>query len=418
MHPGILGESTSALSRNPHRIAVLRCSLSPLGLMEHSRLFSLIGLLAILAIALPQETSAEDVRDQFVYIGTYTRGESRGIAVLRMHGKTGALTPVHVADSEDPSFLAIHPNRRFLYAVNEIGRFRDQKAGAVSAFAIDPESGKLTALNQQSSVGPGPCHLVVDGGGKNVLVANYGGGSVACLPIRQDGTLAEASSFIQHTGSSVTPRQKAPHAHSIHVSPQNRFACAADLGLDQILVYRFDPTSGNLAPHDPPATGLKPGSGPRHFAFHPDGRRAWVINELTSTVTGFHWDEETGRLKPAETLSTLPAEFDGRNSTAEIQVHPGGRFVYGSNRGHNSIAIFAIEGDSTRLKAVGHVSTGGSTPRNFGISPDGRWLLAANQQSDSVIVFRIDPETGNLQRTKHEIRVASPVCVKFLPISD
>jgi 6-phosphogluconolactonase len=353
-----------------------------------------------------------------VYVGTYTDGESTGIYLLRLDLASGTLTEGGaVAETRNPSFLAIHPSQRFLYAVNEIGDYNGTKSGAVSAFAIDPQTGGLTLLNQESSRGSGPCHLSVDRAGKNVLVANYGGGSIAVLPIRPDGRLGPATAFVQHEGRSVTPRQNAPYAHSIHVDPAGRFVFAADLGLDKILIYRYDAGQGTLAPHDPSAVAVAPGAGPRHFAFHPNGRVAYLINEIDSTVTAFRFDPATGALTPLHTLSTLPQGFEGHSSTAEIQVHPSGKFLYGSNRGHDSIALFAIDPDTGLLTAIGHPPTRGKTPRNFAIDPTGAYLLAANQESGTVVLFRIDPQTGHLTPTGEEAHVPKPVCVKMIPES-
>jgi len=353
-----------------------------------------------------------------VYVGTYTGGKSQGIYRFHLDLASGRLTPAGVtAGVSNPSFLAIHPNRRYLYAVNEIGELGGAKTGGVTAFSINPQSGDLTLLNQQPSQGGGPCYVVVDRRGKNVLVANYGGGSVAVLPIQEGGRLGPSTAAIQHMGSSANPqRQEGPHAHSINLDRNNRFAFAADLGLDKILVYRFDTTKGTLVPNDPPAASVAPGSGPRHFAFHPNGRSAYVINEMNSTVTAFRYDPKAGVLKEVQTLSSLPAGFKGNNSTAEIQVHPSGKFLYGSNRGHHSIAIFAIDPETGRLTPVGHQSTEGKTPRNFGIDPTGTYLLAANQDSDRIVVFRIDPQTGQLTSTGHGVDVPMPVCVKMMPI--
>jgi 6-phosphogluconolactonase len=358
-----------------------------------------------------------------VYVGTYTTGANpgRGIYLLELDTATGMLTPKGLAgEAANPSFLAVHPSRRFLYAVGEVAEFNGQKSGAVSAFTIDAASGSLSLLNQQSSRGPGPCYVTVDRAGKNALVANYNGGSVACLPIDGDGRLQPASSFVQHEGSSANPaRQKEPHAHSINLDAANRFAVAADLGLDKLLVYRFDAGQGSLTPNEPPFTRVAPGSGPRHFAFHPDGKHAYVINEMACTVTAFDYDPGRGTLTEIETVSTLPEGPKAKNySTAEVQVHPSGRLLYGSNRGHNTIAIFAIDPDSGRLRAVGHQTTGGRTPRNFGIDPTGRYLLAANQDSGTVAVFRIDPGSGQLQPTGQAVDVPRPVCIKFVPLSD
>jgi len=354
--------------------------------------------------------------EYLVYIGTYTGKKSKGIYAYRFQAATGKLTSLDlVADTPNPSFLAVHPNRRFLYAVSEIASYEGQKTGAVSAFSIDPETGKLTFLNKISSRGSGPCYLVVDKTGKNVLVANYGGGSVAVLPVKEEGSLGEASAFVQHTGSSVNPkRQQGPHAHSINVSPDNRFAVVADLGLDQVLVYRFDPAKGSLAANDPPFAKVNPGAGPRHFAFHPSGRFAYVINELQSTVTAFAYNAPGGVLKELQTISTLPKDFAGNNSTAEVQAHPSGKFLYGSNRGHDSITVFAIDARKGTLTPLEQVSTQGKTPRNFGIDPTGSYLIAANQGSDNIVVFRIDPKTGRLSPTGQTLEVGSPVCVKFV----
>ncbi|MEW6158331.1 MAG: lactonase family protein [Verrucomicrobiota bacterium] len=357
-------------------------------------------------------------KEMLVYFGTYTGAKSKGIYFSRLDLNSGQLSaPDLAAEIVSPSFVAIHPNGRFLYTANEVAQWNGQPGGIVSAFAIDRASGKLTLLNQQSSRGGGPCHLVVDKSGRAVLVANYGGGNVAALPIEKDGRLREASAFIQHTGSSVNPqRQKEPHAHSINVDPGNRFAVAADLGLDKLLVYRFDSAKGSLMANDPAFASVAPGSGPRHFAFHPKGRRAFVINEMLCTITAFDFDPRRGALTELQTISTLPPEEKVQRgySTAEIQVHPSGRFVYGSNRGHDSIVVCAIDQKTGQLTRVENEPTQGKTPRNFGIDPTGKFLLAANQNSDTVVVFRIDKNTGALESTGQSIPAPTPVCVKFL----
>ena len=357
--------------------------------------------------------------DVLVYVGTYTGGKSRGIYILRMDSRTGALTPAGVTgDIANPSFLAIHPGGRFLYSVNEIRDFAGKRSGAVSAFSIEPKTGNLTLLNQQPSGGGGPCHLVVDHTGQNVLVANYGGGSVSVLRILGDGRLGDATAFVQHKGSSVDPRrQERPHAHSINLDARNQYAFAADLGLDKVLIYRFNAGRGTLAPNKEPSASVEHGAGPRHFAFHPKGLYAYVINELHSTVTAFAYDGSRGILRKMQTISTLPTGFKGRSFTAEVQVAPSGRFLYGSNRGHDSIAVFAIDQEMGTLTPVEHESTRGKTPRNFGIDPTGTFLLAANQNSDTIVVFRMDAKTGKLEPTGHVADVPKPVCVKFLPPS-
>jgi 6-phosphogluconolactonase len=354
-----------------------------------------------------------------IYVGTYTDTTSKGIYILNMDKSTGELTLVgSMSGSPHPTFLALHPNHKFLYAVNEIGNYQGKKAGAVSAFAIAPGTGLLTALNQQSSGGDGPCHITVDSQGKNVLVANYGGGSVACLPIHADGTLGEATTFIQDEGSSANPnRQEGPHAHSMTLDAANRFAIAADLGIDKVLIYRFDASKGTLTPNDPAFASTAPGAGPRHFAFHPNGRYAYVINELNSTVTAFRYDSGKGSLSEIETLSTLPADFPGaNNTTAEVLIHPSGKFLYGSNRGHNSIVIYRIDPATGKLTLIGHESTQGKTPRNFSLDPSGTFLLAANQDTNNIVVFRLDPKTGKLTPTGHSIEVPKPVCINMMSL--
>jgi 6-phosphogluconolactonase len=380
-----------------------------------------VGALGAAALARPAAGPAArraSMGKMRLYVGTYTAGGSKGIYTLDLDLSTGALTPPTLAaESPDPSFLAIHPDRRFLYAVNELSTFQGASSGAVSAFAIEPGTGKLKFLNQQPSRGAGPCYIVTDRGGKNVLVANYGGGSVAVLPIRPDGRLGEATAFVQHQGSSANPqRQEAPHGHSINLDRANRFALAADLGLDKILVYRFDPAAGTLTPNTPPAAALDAGAGPRHLAFHPDGRYAYVINEIASSVTAFAYDPDHGTLRALQTISTVPEGAPASNSTAEVVVHPSGKFLYGSNRGHDSIAVFAIDPATGRLSLVGHQATGGKTPRNFAIDPTGTYLLAENQQSNSIVVFRIDPQTGALQATGQTASVPSPVCIRMIPL--
>jgi 6-phosphogluconolactonase len=354
----------------------------------------------------------------WVYIGTYTGKGSEGIYRFDFDPTTGKLSNRKLAGkASQPSFLAIHPNHRFLYAVAEIGDFGGKKSGGVSAFAIDPPTGDLTPLNQEPSGGEGPCHLVVDRQGKHVLVANYGGGSASVLPIGEDGRLGKATAFVQHEGTGSNPaRQEGPHAHSINLDAANRFAVVADLGLDKVLIYHFDPEQGTLKTNHPPAVALTPGAGPRHFAFHPDGHHAYLINEMACTLTAMDYDADRGTFKVMQTISTLPEGAKGDDfSTAEVQVHPSGKFLYGSNRGQNSIAIFAIDADSGKLTAVGHQSHHVKTPRNFGIDPTGSFLLVANQDGNSIVVFRIDPETGSLKETGVEVEVPMPVCVKMMP---
>ncbi len=382
--------------------------------MTPTRIAALLLLTCTPAVLAEPPAGAEKM---WVFVGTYTQGNSKGIYRCELDLATGKLSaPVLAAEVTNPSFLALHPNGRFLYAVGEMSDFGGKKVGAVSALALDRQTGELKLLNQQSSGGAGPCHLVVDKAGKNVLVANYGGGSASVLPVKDDGRLGEASSFVQHTGKSVNPsRQSAPHAHSVNLDAANKFAFVADLGLDKVLVYRFDAAKGTITPNDPPAFDTAPAAGPRHFAFHPDGKHAYVINEMDLTVTAMSYDAERGVLKKLHSVSTIPGEKKDNYSTAEVVVHPSGKFVYGSNRGHDSIAVFAVDEKTRELKPVGHQGTGIKTPRNFNIDPTGTFLLVANQGADSIVVFRIDPKTGELTPAGEKTVVPRPVCVKFLP---
>ncbi|MEY3534488.1 MAG: 6-phosphogluconolactonase [Verrucomicrobiota bacterium] len=354
-----------------------------------------------------------------LYVGTYTGPKSEGIYAFRYDDRNGTAEPLGLAaKSANPSFLAIHPNGRFLYAVNETDQWQGKPGGSVSAFAIDTATGKLRELSQQSTLGGSPCHLSVDASGHHVLVANYGGGSVLSLPIQPDGGLAQHTFFAQHTGSSVnSARQKEPHAHSVNLSPNNRFAYVADLGTDRIHHYTFDPAKGLTAATPNLDTRLSPGSGPRHFSFSPDGHHAYVINEMTCTVTGFRYEPATGKLSEVGSVSTVPAGTDMNGvSTAEVRVHPSGKFVFGSNRGHDSIAVFARDTKSGKLTPVEVRKMGGQTPRNFTIDPSGKFLLAAGQSSNDIHSFRIDAKTGQLTPTEQRWEVGSPVCLRFVPL--
>jgi 6-phosphogluconolactonase len=372
--------------------------------------------LSIFVLGQPAATLAA-TDSTLLFIGTYSGPRSKGIYSSRLDAQTGKLTPPELAaEARSPSFLALHPNRRYLYAVGEVDTFEGKKAGAVSAFSVDSKSGKLTLLNQQSSGGPGPCHLAVDRTGQCLLVANYGGGSIEALPIETDGRLSAPSTFIQHQGSSVNKqRQAGPHAHFTTIDPANRLALVCDLGLDKVLVYRLNPAQGSLTPNDPPSASVEAGAGPRHLAFHPNGRFVYVINEMKSTVTALAFDAQRGVMTELHTVSTLPEKFSGNSSCAEIAVHPSGRFVYGSNRGHDSIVVFAVDSGSGKLSLVEHQSTQGKTPRHFALDPEGKWLLAENQNSDSIVVFGVDGNSGRLSPTDGKIDVGSPVCVQFVP---
>jgi 6-phosphogluconolactonase len=351
-----------------------------------------------------------------VYVGTYTGAKSKGIHAFRFNQATGALTPVGlVAETPSPSWLVLHPSGQYLYAANEVDDFDADKSGSVSAFKIDRATGALTLLNTRPSKGAHPCHLTVDRAGTHLLVANYTGGTLAVLPIERDGSLASPSQVVHHKGSSVnSERQSSPHAHSIDLSADDRFAVSDDLGADRLFIYRYDARGGGLSAGLQPAIAAAPGAGPRHFAFHPSGQFGFAINELSSTITSYSWDATRGALKTLATISTLPkGKFPG-NSTAEIRVHPGGRFLYGSNRGHDSIAVFTIAPTSGNLTLVEHEPTRGKTPRNFTIDPSGQWLVAANQGSDTLAVFRISDQNGALTPVGGLVNVGSPVSVVFL----
>ena len=345
------------------------------------------------------------------YFGTYTRPEkSKGIYAYRFDAASGKLASAGLAaETPNPSFLAVHPNGRFLYAVNE------QSDGTVSAFAIDGASGLLKPLNRVASRGAGACHLALDKTGKWLFVANYASGSVAVFPVHEDGTLGESSGFDQHAGSSTDPnRQTGPHAHGTFVSADNRFLLVPDLGMDRVMIYRLDLAKGTLPANDPPFLKIASGLGPRHLAFHPNGRFAYVLTEMGGKVVACRFDAKRGALEAIQTADALPADYTGARSGAEIAVHPNGRFLYASLRVHNSIAVFAIDPATGKLTAAGRVSTGGKSPRAFAIDPTGAYLLAANQDSDRVVIFRIDPKTGALTATGEAADIPMPVSIVFV----
>ena len=355
-----------------------------------------------------------------VFVGTYADARTEGVHVFELDPKSGSLTRLGgAAGAGNPSFLALHPNGKYLYAASEIGGFEGKPTGAVAAFALDEKTHLPTLLNQQPSEGNGTCHVSVEPKGRCVLAANYGGGSVASLPVGQDGRLKPPASSVKHEGASrANPkRQDKPYAHSIIPDPAGKFAVAADLGLDRLLVYKLDPAAGTLTPNDPPFAALKPGAGPRHTAFHPGGKYLYAINELDSTMTVFQWDGKAGKLTEVQNLSTLPEGYSGTNHPAEVVVHPNGRHVYGSNRGQDSIVHYAVDPAKGTLKMEGHTPTGGKNPRNFAIDPSGRFLIAANQDTNNLVVFRLDERTGRPTPTGETATVTKPVCVRYLTVS-
>ena len=362
-------------------------------------------------------SSRGDQQELLLYVGTYTKGESEGIYLYRLNLASGELH--HAATTGgvvNPSYLVIEPRRRFLYAVNEVTEFAGKPSGAVSAFSINRKTGALRFINQQPSLGGAPCYLSVDEGSRFVLVANYVGGNVAVLPIQRDGSLGRATDASQYQGSGLNPeRQEGPHAHCILLDRANRYAYACDLGTDKIMIHRFDSKRGKLKANIVPWVQVKPGAGPRHLAFHPGGRYVYVLNELSWTITAFIYDGKQGTLRETQTVATLPEDFAGTNTSADIHLSPSGKFLYASNRGHDSIAVFAVDEATGKLVFVERVPTGGKTPRNFAIDPTGKFLLAANQDSNTVVTFHLDAATGRLTPTGHVAKVPSPVCLKLIP---
>jgi 6-phosphogluconolactonase len=365
--------------------------------------------------------------DNLVFVGTYTDpilfgtgkildGKGEGIYVYRMDPATGAMELITTNSGiTNPSYLAFDADCRCLYAVNELKTYRNEPTGTVSAFTVNSKTGELTYLNKKPTGGTDPCHLIVDNTGQYVLLANFMSGSVCVLPIQTDGSLGDASDFIQHQGSSIDPtRQQGPHAHAVTLDGTNRHVYVPDLGLDKTLIYRFDVDSGKLAPNDEPSVAVKPGAGPRYLVFHPNGRYAYLINELDSTIAAYGFDKDKGSLQDIQTISTLPRDFQGLSTCADVQVSPGGQFLYGSNRGHDSIVMYKIDQRTGRLSCIGHESTRGNTPRNFDIDPAGNFLLAANQDSDTIVTFRVDPQSGELHPTGQVAQVPTPVCVKIV----
>jgi 6-phosphogluconolactonase len=363
-------------------------------------------------------------KELLIYVGTYTEpirfgtgkileGKGEGIYLFKMDLSSGLLTHrMTIKDVVNPSYLALSPDTRFLYAVNELKIYEGKPSGAVSSFLVDPDTGAIAFLNKKPTGGTDPCHVCVNDAGTHIFVSNFMSGSVSVFPILKDGSLGDASFCIQHAGSSVDPRrQQGPHAHSLTLDRLNRFAFVPDLGIDKVMVYKFEESRGYLEPASVPLIKAAPGAGPRHFEFHPEGKFAYLINELASTMTAYSYDEEKGTMEELQTVPTVPKDFHGENTCADVHVAPSGGFIYGSNRGHDSIVIFAIDQRTGRLEYIGHESTRGKTPRNFAIDPTGKFLLAANQDSDTIVTFGIDPVTGILEEMS-TTRVPTPVCVK------
>jgi 6-phosphogluconolactonase len=363
----------------------------------------------------PAATGPLPANTTLAYVGTFTKGESKGIYVFRLQtqglevSQNITLVPLGLAAATpNPAFLEVDTRRRLVFAANDLHEFEGKPSGAVSAFSVDATTGKLVLLNQRPSMGPAPCHLTLDKDGRNLLVANCIGGSVAVLPVAADGKLGAATSVVQHPGTK-------PHTHGVALSPDNRFAFACDMGLDRVMSYRFDASKGILTPNDPATIAMKAGTGPRHLVFRPDGRYAYVVGSKKSSVTTFAFDGKTGGLREQQTVSSLPESFEGQSSAAEVAVHPSGKFLYVSNRGHNSVVLFAIDADKGTLTFVEEQGTGGKTPRHFGLEPSAKHLAIANQDSNTVLASRVDAGNGRLKPSGVFANVPSPVCVKFLP---
>ena len=367
--------------------------------------------LALAGLILGAFASAEP-KAQFLYVGNY----GNGIQAFQYDSQALALQPLGmVGEVQRPSFLTLHPNGRFLYAVSELGNDNGSE-GYVYAFSVDKSTGKLHFLNRQSSGGGGACHLVINKSGKFLLVANYGSGSVADFPLKDDGSIGTLASKVQFEGSGPNPkRQKGPHAHAVVLSSDDRFLFVPDLGTDQVKIFKFEPTTGALTPNKPAFASVKPGAGPRHFAISPNSHFAYVLEEMGSSVSAFKLDGSSGALADIEAVSTLPADNTKVNNSAEIQIDPAGNFLYASNRGHDSIAVFAIDRQSGQLSRVQIVPSGGATPRNFTIDPTGKHVLAANQDSNNIALFDRDLKTGKLTPVGKTVATPSPVCLIFSP---
>ena len=378
------------------------------------RQFLTAGGIGVLG-ALTSRAHAWTNQSRTLYVGTYTTsGKSDGIYLCLMDPLTGEVTIKNSFKSVNPSFLITDRRKLRLYAVNEVDQYLGKPSGGVSAFAIERPTLNLRLLNEQATQGADPCHLTIDRKAKTLLVANYTGGSLTALPVRSDGTLGMATEVKQHEGSSIKEQQKGPHAHCIILDPSERYALAADLGIDKVMIYRFDPATGKLTTGKQPSAELQKGAGPRHLTLHPNGKYLYVINELDSTMTAFAYNGVNGTLTHIDTVSTLPSDFSGPSYCADVHVSRSGKFLYGSNRGHNSIVVFQIDQRTGKLKTLEHVSTEGDWPRNFTMDPSGKFLLVANQRTDNVVTFAIDPLTGRLKSTGKVAEIPVPACLRFL----
>jgi len=386
---------------------------------SHSRrsFLKLTGLgLAALPFAAQAAALAKKDQTYLVYVGTFAQPDAESIFLYRLNASTGALTRVGATKAgANPTYFTLDPRQRFLYTVNETNEYKGDKSGSIRAYAIDHKTGGLTLLNEQSSFGPGPCYISLDHTGKVVLVANYAGGSICSLPVQANGQLDAPSTTVQHTGSGPHKNQNVPHAHCFLADPANKFGLAVDLGIDKVLTYPLDPANGKFSPNATTAFATAPGAGPRHLTFHSNNRWAYLINELNSTVTALAYDAAKGTFAELQTLSALPADFTGESYCADIHVSPNGKFLYGSNRGHNSIVVYAIDQKSGKLTLVQHADTQGKIPRNFTLDPSGRIALVGNQNTNNIVTYRIDSQTGKLTPTGVSVELPAPVCLKVIP---
>jgi 6-phosphogluconolactonase len=384
-------------------------------------LVSTLPLFAELPGEVPMKGDAD--QETLVYVGTNTGPKSKGIYLYRLQAKNDVvsqnilLVPMGLAaETPSPTFLALDEKRRLVFAANEVDTYQGKAAGAVSSFSVDAKTGKLTQLSQQSSMGPGPCQLVLDKTGKYLLVANYAGGSVAVLPVSADGKIGPATCSIQHTGKGADPkRQAGPHAHCVTLDPSNKIAFVCDLGLDKVIAYRFDAEHGTLTADNALTISTKPGAGPRHMVFRPDGKYAYVVNEINSTVSAYAYDVASGKLTELQTESTLPPYFDGQNTAAEIAVHPSGKWLYVSNRGNETVVLFDIDHDTGKITYTEEQNTGGKKPRHFSLQPNAKHMAIANQGSDNLLVTRVDDTNGRLKPSGVFSEAPSPTCAVFLP---
>lgn len=366
-----------------------------------------VFLLASLLVALPAAAM-----ETFVYFGSHSNRPGAGFSLARFNTDTGVLTkPSLLLEAKEPAYFVFHPDGRHLYTCNS------GAPGGLSAYSVDPRTGALTLLNRVLAGGDDTSYISLDRTNRYALVANYNGGNIAVFALKPDGSIGDWTSFVQHTGKSVHPqRQTKAYAHAIVVSADNRFVLVPDLGVDKLFVYRFDEKTGKLTANEPAFVTLPPGSGPRHVKFHPNGRWVYLINEMGSTVVGYEWDGAKGTLTEFQSISTLPADFTGTSTCAEVEVHPNGKFLYGSNRGHDSLVAFSIDAATGRLTVIGHTPSGGRTPRNFAFDPTAKWILCTNHNSNNAVVFRVDEATGRLTQQGEPVSVPAPFCERFLPI--